>query len=101
MEHKYIEEERYLRAQKRVKDLQGFYWHLFWYVIVNLFILGMILFNIENKNDFFQFAHFSTAFFWGIGIFFHWLGVFGIKGSFFKNWEKRKIKEFIEKDNEL
>jgi len=28
-EESYIQEEKYLRAKKRVKDISGFYWHLF------------------------------------------------------------------------
>ena len=38
MENNYNEEKRYLRAKKRVKEIQGFYWHLFWYLAVNLFL---------------------------------------------------------------
>jgi hypothetical protein len=29
MENKYIEEQKYLRAQKKIKRIKGFYWHLF------------------------------------------------------------------------
>ena len=30
MDNNYLEEERYIRAQKRVKKIKGFYWHLFY-----------------------------------------------------------------------
>jgi len=40
----------------------------------------------------------STAFFWGIGLAFHAYGVFGKHLLFSKDWEERKIKEFMEKD---
>ena len=38
MEENFNNEERYRRAKKRVKDIKGFYWHLFWYLAVNIFL---------------------------------------------------------------
>jgi hypothetical protein len=90
-------EEAYLRAKKRVKEITGFYWHLGAYVIVNLFLIGLIGFN---SGDFWNFGTFSTPFFWGIGLAFHFLGVFGKNFFFGKQWEERKIKEYMEKDRE-
>lgn len=105
MEQKYLEqkndfseEDRYLRAKKRVKQIEGFYWHLFWYLVVNIFILIMIYRGLDDKENFFQFGHFSTAFFWGIGLVAHWASVFGRNIIFSKEWEERKIKEFMDKD---
>ena len=37
-------EEAYLRAQKKVKAIVGFYWHLASYVIVNIFLIILISF---------------------------------------------------------
>jgi len=88
-------EEAYLRAQKKVKALVGFYWHLASYVIVNLFIIIMI---VSNGGTLWSFGTFATAFFWGIGLLFHFLGVFGVDFFFGKNWEQRKIKEMMDKD---
>ncbi|MGB3605706.1 MAG: 2TM domain-containing protein [Psychroserpens sp.] len=88
-------EEAYLRAQKKVKRLVGFYWHLASYVIVNLFLI--ILF-VTNGAKLLSFATFSTALFWGIGLLFHFLGVFGPNFFFGSDWEERKIQEMIEKD---
>jgi len=98
MENNYLEEERYIRAQKRVKQIKGFYWHLFWYLVVNIFLLGVIYKNLGTNENFFDYGHFSTPFFWGIGLFFHWLGVFGRNIVFSKDWEERKVKEFMDKD---
>ncbi len=98
MDNNYLEEERYLRAQKRVKKIKGFYWHLFWYLAVNIFLLAMIYKNLGTDESFFEYGHFTTPFFWGIGLFFHWLGVFGKNVVFSKDWEERKIKEFMNKD---
>ena len=90
-------EEAYLRAQKKVKALVGFYWHLASYVIVNLFIIILI---VSNGGKLFSFGTFATAFFWGIGLMFHFLGVFGPDFLFGKNWEERKIKQIMEKDRQ-
>lgn len=103
MERDYFEEERYLIAEKRVKKIKGFYWHLFWYVMVNLFIsISKIIGNIRNgetfSEAFFDFGTFAVWIFWGIGMFFHFLGVFGKNITFSKDWEERKIKEFMDKD---
>ena len=51
MESNYLEEERYLRAQKRVKKIKGFYWHLFWYLAVNIWMtLQFVGFEIFTEN---------------------------------------------------
>jgi len=93
----YIQEERYLRAKKRVKSISGFYWHLFWYLLINI---GLLIFaqNIFKDDELFQWENYGTAIFWGIGLFFHWFGVFGKNLFFSKNWEERKIKEIMDKD---
>ena len=88
-------EEAYLRAQKKVKALIGFYWHLASYIIVNIFIITMI---VINGGELWSFGTFATAFFWGIGLFFHFVGVYGPDFFFGKNWEERKIQELMDKD---
>ncbi len=103
MEKDFYEEERYLKAKKRVKEIKGFYWHLFWYIAVNIFLtfggtIGYIFQGGEISEIHFDFGMFSVWFFWGIGLFFHWFGVFGRHLSFSKSWEDRKIKEFMDKD---
>lgn len=92
----YKKEEAYLRAQKRLKDIKGFYIHAFWYAVVNIFLIVMIAAN--SDGDIWRLGTFSTPLFWGIGLGFHALGVFGKNMFFSKKWEERKIKEFIDKD---
>lgn len=89
-------EEAYLRAKKKVKSLIGFYWHFASYVIVNLFIIIMI---VTNGGTLLSFGTFATAIFWGIGLFFHFMGVYGPDFFFGKNWEERKIKELMDKED--
>jgi len=95
MEHDFYKQEQFERAQKRLKQLKGFYAHLFWYVIVNIFLIVMI---VINGGDLWNFGTYSTAFFWGIGIVFHAFGVFGKNLIFSKDWEERKIREFMDKN---
>ena len=104
MESNFRQEQNYIRAKKRVKDIKGFYIHLIVYVIVNLFISGIIIFGLSHSGDNFNevisnFGVYSTWFFWGIGMFFHWLGVFGFKSiGIGKDWEEKKIKELMDEE---
>jgi hypothetical protein len=91
----YQKEQAYARAKKRVKELKGFYWHAFWYIVVNIFIVYII---VSNGGEFWHFGTFSTPIFWGIGLGFHALGVFGKYLIFSKSWEERKIREYMDKD---
>lgn len=97
-ERNYEREEAYLRAKKRVKKIVGFYWHLASYVVINIFILYLISQNL-NGDPFWSFNVFSTVFYWGIGIFFHFMGVFGPNLLFGRNWEQRKLEKFIDEEN--
>ncbi len=89
-------EEAYLRAKKKVDSLIGFYWHLAVYVVVNIFLILLIALN--SNEGFSGFGPYATATFWGIGLAFHFIGVFGPDFFFGKDWEKRKVEEFM--DNE-
>ena len=88
--------DRYLEAQKQVEEIKGFYIHLVVYIIVNAFIIYGILSSIGL--DQLNFWTFSTAIFWGIGLFFHGYHLFGKNLLFGKKWEERKIKELMDKD---
>ena len=93
----YEREEAYLRAKKKLDKLVGFYWHLAVYVVVNTFLIILIGIN-QEEGKFLSFGTFATAIFWGIGLAFHFLAVFGPDFFFGKNWEDRKIKEFMDRD---
>jgi len=98
-----FDQDKLERARKKVKDIKGFYSHLVIYLIINtmLILVQMGIFNGSLVNiGVPSWSQFTTPFFWGIGVFFHGLYVFQHKFSFFKNWEERKIKEYMEKDEE-
>lgn len=97
-QERFYKEEAYLRAKKKLDKLVGFYWHLAVYIIVNAFLIGVITYY--SSQSFFSFGTWATAIFWGIGLLFHFLSVFGPGMLFGKNWEKRKIKEFMDNDIE-
>ena len=98
-----FDNDKYNRALKKMKDIKGFYSHLVVYIVVNLFLMlahmglftqGFVHFNLSS------WSYFTTPYFWGIGLIFHGLYVFQHKFRFFKDWEERKIKEYMEKDEE-
>lgn len=104
MEQNFLQEQNYIRAKKRVKAIKGFYIHLLVFILINIFISGVIIFGLIQSgytlvDTFSNFGVYSTWVFWGIGMFFHWLGVFGFKTfALGKDWEEKKIKELMEKE---
>ncbi|UJH92013.1 2TM domain-containing protein [Antarcticibacterium sp. 1MA-6-2] len=77
MENRYIENNRYKAAQKRVKEIKGFYVHLLVYILVNLFIILGGSWDESFSSRFLDLENYITAFLWGIGLLAHWAGVFG------------------------
>ncbi|SRX54997.1 2TM domain-containing protein [Aequorivita sp. CIP111184] len=89
----FISEKKYKLAQKRVEKLKGFYIHL---VIYILFAPVFIYLNYISQ------AGFPWALFpivgWGIGVMGHAAETFNYNPFFGKNWEERKIRELMDKD---
>lgn len=100
MERNYKEESSYKAAQKRVKDIKGFYIHLVVYLFVNIAIIIADTEITRFGNYNIEFSSFYTAFFWGIGIVAHWSSVFGPGVLLGKDWEEKKIRELMEKERE-
>lgn len=93
------EEIRYEIAQKRVKELKGFYIHLVIYIVINIIIL-IGNYQFWNKSgSFFSWNNFSVAFFWGIWLVAHALSVFGLSVFLGNKWEEKKIKKIMDKEN--
>jgi len=91
----FTREERYLRAQKRIKEIKGFYAHL---VVCITVIPFLIFINLRFVPQFhwFWFPIFGL----GISIVIHWFAVFGYGAiGLGKDWEERKIREMMEEDN--
>ncbi len=99
----YQQTDKLLRAKERVKELKGFYIHLIVYLIVNTLLSTLTIVALMNGGDsffeaFFNFASFSTAIFWGIGLAFHAAKVFSYNPFFSKDWEERQIRKYAEQD---
>jgi len=90
--------DAYKMAQIKVKKLKNFYIHMIVYALVNGFILFSKYNNLEDQEAFFTFQNFSTAFYWGIGLVAHGATVFIPNFIFGKDWEDKKMKQFMNKD---
>jgi len=95
MEHSNQEYERYREAAKKVKEIKGFYSHLSFYLIFNAII---IFINLKYSPNVLWFTW--TTLSWGIGLFFHGVRVFNWFSFLGKEWEEKKIQEFIEEENQ-
>ncbi|MFD0860833.1 2TM domain-containing protein [Sungkyunkwania multivorans] len=89
-------ENKYLRARERVENLKKFYSNLTSYVIV---CSGLAIVNYY-VNEWHYMWFLWVVFGWGIGIIFHAIGTFNLNPFFGRDWEERKLKEYMDKDRE-
>nr|WP_243835231.1 2TM domain-containing protein [Maribacter spongiicola] len=89
----HISAKRYEKAKERVELIKGFYGNLTSYCIV----IPVLAF-INYRTTSFVWVIFP-AIGWGIGLLAHGLKAYGLNPLFGSNWEERKIKELMEKDN--
>ena len=94
MEKNYTETERYHQAQKKVREIKDFYQHLIVFILVSIIL---IVINLMTSPGYLWFAWCLMG--WGIGLVLHGLAVFNLPPFFNKDWEERKIREILEKDN--
>jgi hypothetical protein len=85
-------DERYEKAKKRVEEIKGFYTHAIVYVVINT---GLFLLNLLTSPGAWWF--YWPLLGWGIGLFFHGMGVFVFNRFPGRQWEERKIKEEMER----
>jgi len=90
------QENKYIRAKERIAGIKKFYSSLMAYVVFIAFLAGLNYYTNGWNNPWFLWA----AFGWGIGIVFHSFKAFGWLPYLNKNWEEKKIKEFMDKDDE-
>ncbi len=86
-------DDSYVRARKHVDELKGFYSSLISYF---LFIPFFIFINYWTSWDFKWFWFPIIG--WGIGLSIHAFKVFVNDGPLGRNWEKRKIEQFMKDD---
>ena len=87
------EQNRYERAKKKVQELRGFYSHLIIYLI---FVPVFIWLNLRSTG--FPWAIFPIVG-WGLGVASHAAEVYDYNIFFGKDWEERKIREFLDKES--
>lgn len=88
----YLADKKYERARKRVEELKGFYIHLGIYL---LFIPVFIYLNYRSTG--FPWAIFPIVG-WGFGVTGHAMEVFNYNPFLGKDWEERKIREYMDKE---
>ncbi len=85
---------RYNKAKKRVAELKKFYTSLTTYLIFMVFLAGVNYYTNQFEDMWFLWA----AFGWGIGIFFQALKIFNFDPIFGKDWEERKVQQFMDRE---
>ena len=88
-------DENYLRAKRRVNQLKAFYTNLISYIVVIIF-LAVVNYLTSPGTWWFLFV----ALIWGIFVVAQGLSVYSKRGIFSKEWEDKKIEEYMEKENE-
>ncbi len=86
--------ERYQRARRRVRQIKGFYVHGTMYVLVNGFLAAV---NLASGRGVYWFVWPLLG--WGIGLACHAVAVFGLGGLWGPEWEARKIREQLDRDD--
>ncbi len=89
-------DNKYFKAKRQVAEVKKFYTGLMMYVIV---ISGLAALNYYTNE--WSYAWFLwAAFGWGIGLLFQAAKTFDWNPFYGRDWENRKIKEFMDKDND-
>lgn len=90
-----LENSKYVKAVERVEKLKEFYQNLASYCLVIPFL---IFINLKFSPGFYWF--WFPLFGWGLGLTFHFLEVNNYNIFLGRNWEERKIKEMMDKENQ-
>ena len=87
------DEKYYLLAKKRVQRKKRFFNHLKSFVIVNV-VMSIVLALDGNPFDFMP-----ATLFWGMGLAFHYVKVFGIPGTniLTPEWEDQEIEKEMDR----
>ena len=88
------ETKRYNRAKKRVNEEKAFYGHALAYLLVNF---GLFILDVMTPGELWFYWPLIG---WGIGLGVHGAGVFLFPNFPGKSWEERKIREYMEKDQD-
>ncbi|WP_456423916.1 2TM domain-containing protein [Lutibacter sp.] len=84
----------YIRAVERVEEIKGFYSSLIAYCIVIPFLIFIYFKYTPNTIQWFWFPMAG----WGLGLLFQGFKAFSYNPFLGKNWEDRKIQEYMNED---
>jgi len=87
-------QDAYRRAKRRVEARLGFYWHLCIYLSVNALL---VIINLVTSTEYLWFKWPLLG--WGIGVFFHGVGVFRVSSSRLVAMKERMIEEEMKKES--
>jgi len=85
--------EAYRRAEQRVRAKVGFYWHLTSYILVNGMLIAIYLLTTLAVGELYYPWFVWPMAGWGIGLLFHFMGVFVFGGSRSEDTRRRMIEE--------
>ena len=86
---------RYNWAKRKAKDIKSFYINLVLFCICMPIIIGVNIFVVPE----FQWFWFSLLG-WGSGVLVHGISAFELFPFLSKNWESKKLREFMNEDNQ-
>ena len=87
------EQNAYLKAQKKMEDIKGFYGNLFAYLF---FTAIMAVINLVTYADYLWFLYPGIG--WGIGVLIHGMAVYNTMPFLGRDWEEKKIRQIMEKE---
>ncbi len=91
-----VDDIKYQRAMKRLAEEKEFYSKLFSYLLFVSLMAGLNYYTNQWSNMWFLWI----AFVWGIGLGFRAIKIFGLSPFLGKDWEARKINEFMREEEE-
>ncbi|MES2486741.1 MAG: 2TM domain-containing protein [Bacteroidota bacterium] len=86
----------YKKAKDKIKEIKGFYYNIACYSVT---IPILIYINLKYVPEFHWFWFSIVG--WGTGVIIQGMFAFGWVPFLGKDWESRKLKEFMEKDQAM
>jgi hypothetical protein len=86
------DEERLAQARRRLAALKGFYVHLLVFAMV---LAGLAIINLATGGPWWVLW---VLLGWGIGILAHAVAVFGRSSQMIADWERQKLRQFLEEE---
>lgn len=94
------DKERLLRAQKKLKRLKVFYFHLAGYIVsVALLLYNLYIVEGPYKDNIIS-LNLSIIVAWTVLILLHAWRIFKEKKAFKESWEDKKMKQFLKEDDQ-